>query len=556
LQSAGLPGRPEIFIYFRSMFLKSPFLYLLSLSLFVSSCASVGTPEGGPKDEEPPKLIDSNPKEGALNVKTKELVLTFDEEIQTKDITRQLLITPNINNPIKTSYKKETLRIEFENDLLPNTTYFINFRGGVVDITESNKPLNLGLTFSTGTFIDSGQVKGIIRDLYTNELEKNINVVLYPLNDTTTIRKHRPYYVTQTDDKGNYAFRNIRYGQYRILAHQDRNNNMIYDNENEKIGYQKDPINITDATPAIDLVTLKVDTRKPIAETSNKFSDEYRITYNEGLTNFKIAPLTAPNSPAPFIAVLSKKGEMVSLFPTGKVNNEKYLVMATDSSANVKADTITVALENKKASRPSESISVKSNNGQLGKADPVKIVFNVPVKITDPQAIVLVEDSTSRRPLIYPQDFTLNPLANTITLTQPLKANHTVQILLDTAKIVPVAGERFRKTTLKFPITNKVQVGTLLGAVETSYKRYWVEILNEQKEVLFTLDSPKQIKIDRVEPGKYTVRVKIDEDNDGIWRIGNKDLLTPAEKIHHYPGTIEVMANWEVDDLMKAPLKF
>ena len=124
-------------------------------------------------------------------------------------------------------------------------------------------------------------------------------MVLYPTNDTTTIRKHRPYYITQTDDKGNYAFRNIRLGSYLIYAHQDRNNNMFYDNENEKIGYQKDALTITNTTPDVDLVTLKVDTRKPLAESSQKYADEFRIIYNEGLTNIKVAPLSAPASPAP-----------------------------------------------------------------------------------------------------------------------------------------------------------------------------------------------------------------------------------------------------------------
>jgi hypothetical protein len=537
------------------MFFKSPLLYVIATTLFISSCASVGTPEGGAKDTDPPKLVDSNPKEGQLNVKTKELVLTFNEEIQTKDINRQLLITPNINNPFKTSFKKETLRIEFEKDLLPNTTYFINFRGGVVDITESNKPNNLSLTFSTGTFIDSGQVKGVIRDLYTNQPEKNINVALYPTNDTTTIRKHRPYYVTQTDDNGNYTFRNIRLGSYRILAHQDRNNNMIYDNENEKIGYQKDPVNITHATPNVDLVTLKIDTRKPVAETNQKFTDEYRITYNEGLSSIKVGPLTAPNSPAPFIPLVNKTGEVVSLFPTAPVNNAKYLVTATDSSGNTKADTITIALETRKAPRSGESIAVKNFNGQLTKTDPVEIVFNVPVKVTEPQALTLVEDSLSRRPLTYPQDFKLNATATILTLTQPLKANRTVQILLDTTKVMPVAGERFRKPTLRFPITNKVQVGTLLGAVNTAYKRYWIEILNERGEVVYTLDTPKQLKLDKMEPGKYRIRVKIDEDNNGTWRQGNKDLLTPAERIYHYPAVIEIMANWEIV-LSEPPLTF
>ncbi|MGV3503109.1 MAG: Ig-like domain-containing domain [Adhaeribacter sp.] len=537
------------------MLLKSPLLYIAAISLFISSCASVGTPEGGAKDAEAPKLLSSTPKEGELNVKTRELTLTFNEEIQTKDITRQMLITPNVNNPITTSFKKEILKIAFEKDLLPNTTYFINFRGGVVDVTESNRPENLSLTFSTGAFIDSGQVKGTIRDLYTNEPEKNINVALYPTNDTTNIRKHRPYYITQTDEQGNYTFRNIRLGSYRIYAHQDRNNNMTYDNEKERIGYQQQPITINAATPNVDLVTLRVDTRKPLAESSQKLSDEFRITYNEGLTQIKVAPLQNPAGTAPFIAIVNKNGATVSLFPTSPLNNEKFLVSATDSSGNIKTDTVAIALDTKKVPRTAESIEVKNFNGQLTKTDLVEIAFKVPVKITDPQALTLVEDSTSRRPLTFPQDFKLDPTATTLTFTQPLKANKTVQILIDTTKIMPVTDGRFRKQTYRFPITNKIQVGTLLGAVKTSYKRYWVEVLNAQQEVVYTLDSPKQIKLDRMEPGKYRIRVKIDEDNDGIWRQGNKDLVLPAEKIYHYPAVIDIMANWEIE-LKDPPLVF
>jgi hypothetical protein len=279
------------------------------------------------------------------------------------------------------------------------------------------------------------------------------------------------------------------------------------------------------------------------------------MTYNEGLSAVKIAPLTAPGSPAPFIPLLNKTGEVLSIFPTAPVNNAQYLVTATDSSGNAKADTVVIALENRKASRTGESIAVKNYNGQLTKTDPLEIVFNVPVKITEPQALTLVEDSTSRRPLTYPQDFKLNATATAITLTQPLKANKTVQVLLDTTKIMPVTTGRFRKQTLRFPITNKVQVGTLLGAVNTPFKRYWIEILNDRQEVVYTLDSPKQIKLDRMEPGKYRVRVKIDEDNDGTWRRGNKDLVTPAEKIYHYPQVIDIMANWEIE-LKEPPLAF
>ncbi|PIQ22513.1 MAG: hypothetical protein COW65_02725, partial [Cytophagales bacterium CG18_big_fil_WC_8_21_14_2_50_42_9] len=158
------------------MFKPAYFLYFLFLSFFTYSCASVGNPEGGPKDEVPPKLIDSNPKNRSLNVNTQKLEFVFNEEIQVKDLNRQLLITPYTNNTYKSTVSKEKLTLEFEKALEPNTTYFINFRGAVSDLTEGNKPENLSLTFSTGTYLDSGQVSGNVRDLYSNASEKAINV--------------------------------------------------------------------------------------------------------------------------------------------------------------------------------------------------------------------------------------------------------------------------------------------------------------------------------------------------------------------------------------------
>ena len=46
---------------------------LLMLMIVVYSCASMGTPDGGPYDEEPPKFIRSSPKPYATNNKNKKI---------------------------------------------------------------------------------------------------------------------------------------------------------------------------------------------------------------------------------------------------------------------------------------------------------------------------------------------------------------------------------------------------------------------------------------------------------------------------------------------------
>ncbi len=106
---------------------KNAFLIVLITYIFYS-CASIGSPEGGLKDEIGPVLVVSNPINRALQVNNKTLLLEFDEEIRIKDINRQLLITPNVNNPFTAITKKNKVEIAFEKPLQTNTTYFLNFR--------------------------------------------------------------------------------------------------------------------------------------------------------------------------------------------------------------------------------------------------------------------------------------------------------------------------------------------------------------------------------------------------------------------------------------------
>ena len=50
---------------------------ILLLVIIGYSCASIGTPDGGPYDELPPKFIGSNPGMHAVNAKEKKLELEY-----------------------------------------------------------------------------------------------------------------------------------------------------------------------------------------------------------------------------------------------------------------------------------------------------------------------------------------------------------------------------------------------------------------------------------------------------------------------------------------------
>lgn len=54
--------------------------YLISI-IFITSCASVTSPTGGPRDEIPPTLLTAYPPDQTLNFSTHTITLTFDEYI-------------------------------------------------------------------------------------------------------------------------------------------------------------------------------------------------------------------------------------------------------------------------------------------------------------------------------------------------------------------------------------------------------------------------------------------------------------------------------------------
>ena len=60
-------------------------LFTLHFSLFTSSCARMGQPDGGWYDDDPPKVIGSSPLDQSANVHSKKITIFFDEYIKLED---------------------------------------------------------------------------------------------------------------------------------------------------------------------------------------------------------------------------------------------------------------------------------------------------------------------------------------------------------------------------------------------------------------------------------------------------------------------------------------
>lgn len=210
---------------------------LLMLMIVVYSCASMGNPDGGPYDEEPPKFVRSTPKPFAINSKEKKVTIEFDEFIKLEKAAEKVVVSPpQLEQPeIKASGRKVVVGLV--DSLRPNTTYTIDFADAIVDNNEGNPLGNYAFTFSTGTTIDTMEVSGTVLSASDLDPVKNIQVGLHSdLSDSAFMKK--PFdRVSRTDSRGHFSIRGIAPGKYRIYALMDGNQNYLFDSKTEMIAF-------------------------------------------------------------------------------------------------------------------------------------------------------------------------------------------------------------------------------------------------------------------------------------------------------------------------------
>lgn len=232
---------------------------LLLMLIVVYSCASMGTPDGGPYDEEPPKFVRSTPRPFAINSKEKKIAIEFDEFIKLDKIAEKVVVSPpQLEQPdIKASGRK--VLVNLVDSLKPNTTYTIDFSDAITDNNEGNPLGNFAFAFSTGDAIDTLEVAGTVLGAADLEPVKGIMVGLHSdLSDSAFYKK--PFdRVSRTDSRGHFSIRGIAPGKYRIFALMDGNQNYLYDSKTEMIAFS-DSIIVPTMEAAMRQDTLWKDT--------------------------------------------------------------------------------------------------------------------------------------------------------------------------------------------------------------------------------------------------------------------------------------------------------
>ncbi len=262
------------------------YFHILLFSIIVMgvvSCAKVGSPLGGPKDETPPQIIKTKPPANSINFEPqKKIIIYFDEYIAVKDIFQEMIISPPLDGRIMAEVKGKNLVITFPPEAgFDTVTYTLDFGNSIADYNEGNILSGYQYIFSLKDYIDSMNVDGTIVNAFNHQPDKDrMYVMLYRnLNDSAPYLE-KPSYICRSDEKGIFSMHNIETGQYRLFALKDANFNLLYDLPNEQVAFSDSIIELTAERFQDNIIiddTLLTDSI-PVPD-----SVRYIISYNDNL---------------------------------------------------------------------------------------------------------------------------------------------------------------------------------------------------------------------------------------------------------------------------------
>lgn len=516
------------------------FIFLAITAFY--QCARKGNPTGGPKDVTPPVLVRAEPENMSTNFKGNKIRLYFDELVKLEKVQEQLIVSPPLKYQPMLSPQgnaNKFVEIVLKDTLKENTTYTINFGQSIVDNNEGNPNSFLTYVFSTGDYIDSLELQGVVKDAFNKEADDFISVMLYSIDSSytdSTIYKRPPNYITNTlDSTIIFNLQNLKEGTYALMAIKDQAKNNIFDQNTDKIAFIKDTVQLpTDSIYLLNLFKEIPDygITVPSLVAKNKISFGY---YGEG-DNIIIRSITKiPDSVKTTILRERDKDTLNFWFTPYEMDS----ILFTVTNENLKLiDTFNV--KNRKVGIDSLKLT-PSQTGTLNFNENFSIYANTPLQAIDSSKIVIQKQDTLQ------VDYTVM-LDNQLNFDFKVEPNERYNIELLPGAIIDFFG--ISNDTLNYVLSTNsfADYGDLTVNLSGNTIKYplIVQLTNEKEKVQREqiLQESKPLEFNNLNPGKYLLRVIFDANNNGQWDTGNYLKKIQPERVSYYPNTIEMRANW------------
>ena len=567
------------------------------LLVVIYSCANIGSPNGGPYDEDPPKFVSSTPVPNQINYKGKKIEILFDELIQIDKPSENVIITPpQMELPIIRSAGKKAV-IELKDTLKENTTYTIDFTNSIADNNEKNVFENFSFAFSTGDVIDTLEVSGVLLNAENLEPMPGITIGLHSNLEDSAFVKLPFDRTSRTNDKGQFTIRNIAPGTYHIFALNDVNRDYKFDQPGEDIAFLDSVI-----VPTFELTSrqdtawkdsLTIDTIRTVGYTrfmpdnielrlfKEKFERQYMVKperpdekyftlrFNSKLDTVPVpVPVNfTPEDSAWYFVQQTEGGLAVNYWLADSTVWKQDTLQVqvsypkSDSLNILRPQTDTVQLVMRR--RPAEKKKKKkdepepidflgmqvSASGSMNLYDTISVTFTEPVLGIDKDIFFLDQKVDTVWNAVDFEFFPDTTNSLNFFIKRPWKYGEEYRIEVDSAAITSLYGKWNNFFTSEFKIKKEDEYGHLYLNIVGVDTTAFVELLS-------TGDAPvRKAKVKDggvlfmdLKPDKYYARIVLDTNDNGVWDTGNYAEKRQPEEVYYSPKMYEVMQNWQVEE--------
>ena len=186
--------------------------FILVFTILLSGCAKRSAPPGGPKDEISPKVLETVPADGELNIAIdSQIKLQFSEPV--KSDARTVLLYPSLDD-INVRFKKNTVEINHSQPFAENTTYSIILTPDFSDRHGNSIGKTTEIAFSTGPELDTLEISGTVIDVERFKPTSNALVAIY----SDSLMSESPLRITYSSEKGNFSIKHLPARQMWLYA--------------------------------------------------------------------------------------------------------------------------------------------------------------------------------------------------------------------------------------------------------------------------------------------------------------------------------------------------
>ena len=549
--------------------LSRKFFAVAIAALCLFSCARQGAPTGGPKDTDPPK-VDTllSTRNFSTRFSGRRIELVFDEWVALSDVGTQIVVSPTLSKrpEVTLKGKKVIFQLAEGDTLRPNTTYTINFGTAVKDFHENNPAKDLRFVFSTGDYLDSLEVRGIVADAFSGEPVENVSVMLYENTGDSVVRKERPYYFARTDKNGQFSIQNVRPGTFKAAGIEDASGDLKWDGQNERIGFPDSLLLLNDS--AKFFLNLK------IFKSQSKFRlfDSKTVRYGLVKLTFTATPDSVLlRTETPGLRYLAEKNQDTLLVwydmpePAAWqlfVGNDTVKVRDLPREDFLKNHKLVLADEaaasSNKRSRPRAEGTpapkvVKTVNQSHVK--PALLPFNTPIASVDTSQWLFVLDS------VRVAGFSAKPdsaALRSVKVEFAWKPSKTYNLTLLPGAVTDFYGVANADTLYRnFNVLSEKQLGGLSLTIQSLRpgSRYVLQLLNgtvlEEERVFDAEMVEKKLTFTNLPAASYTAQLIEDWNRNGRWDTGDYFARRQPEPV--FSKKLDPLrANWEVEAIMQA----